>query len=174
MTKNLWFDRRWNQPKVSLSTVYKAEKFFFFFYRKRTFLRKRGSGGLNKKQKEGFLTALVTAIKKDPTTLIRKHANELKVHKKETVKTTIKQDLSPDLISPDYIIWGVLENKTNATSHPRIRSLKTARKEEWNKHVWRIYFEGMQIVLIACWYNNCKKMVAILSKFTVLCLSCFF
>ena len=35
-------------------------------------------------------------IKKDPTTSIRKHANELKVHEK-TVRTAIKQDLSPDL-----------------------------------------------------------------------------
>ena len=41
----------------------------------------------------GFLTALATAIKKDP--IIRKHAYELKVHKK-TVWKAIKQDLSPD------------------------------------------------------------------------------
>ena len=49
---------------------------------KKNFLRKRGSGGLNKKRNEGFLTALVTAIKKDHTTSIRKHADELKVHEK--------------------------------------------------------------------------------------------
>ena len=35
---------------------------------------------MNKKQKGGLLTAVTTAIKKDPTTSIRKHANELKVH----------------------------------------------------------------------------------------------
>ena len=35
---------------------------------KKSFLRKRGSEGLNKKQKEGFLTGLATVIKKDPTT----------------------------------------------------------------------------------------------------------
>ena len=49
-----------------------------------------------KKRIEGFLTALATAIKKDPSTSIRKHANELKVGKK-TVRTAIKQDLSPNL-----------------------------------------------------------------------------
>ncbi len=46
-----------------------------------------------KKRKEGFLTAFATVIKKGPTTSIRKHANELKVHQK-TVRTAIK-DLSP-------------------------------------------------------------------------------
>ena len=30
-------------------------------------------------------------------------------------------------------MWGVLENKTNATSNPNIGSLKTATEEEWNK-----------------------------------------
>ena len=40
----------------------------------------------------------------------------------------IKQDLSPDLNPVDYAIWGILENKTNATSH--VGSLKTATKEE--------------------------------------------
>ena len=58
-------------------------------------------------------------IKKDPITSIRKHANKLKVHEK-TVRTAIKQDLSPDLNPLDYVIWGVLKNKTNATSHPNI------------------------------------------------------
>ena len=73
------------------------------------------------KRKEGFLTALATAIKKDPTTSIRNHSNELKVHEK-TVRTAIKQNLSPDLNLLDYIIW---ENKTNATCHPDIGSFKT-------------------------------------------------
>ena len=72
------------------------------------------------------------AIRKDPTTSTRKHANELKVHKK-TVKTAIEQDLSPDVNPLDYAICGLLENKTNATSHPNIGSLKTAIEEEWNK-----------------------------------------
>ena len=37
---------------------------------------------------------------------------------------------SPDSKSLDYAIWGVLENKPNATSHPNIGSLKTAIEEE--------------------------------------------
>ena len=71
-------------------------------------------------------------IKKDPTKSIRKHANELKVHEK-TVRTAIKQDLSRDLNPFDCTIWGILENKTNATSHSNIGSFKTAIEEEWNK-----------------------------------------
>ena len=47
-----------------------------------SFIRKRGSGGLTKKRKEGFLTAFATVIKNDPIMSIRKHANELKVHEK--------------------------------------------------------------------------------------------
>ena len=41
--------------------------------------------------------------------------------------------ISPDHNPLDYAIWGVLENKTNATSQPNIGSLKTAIEEEWNK-----------------------------------------
>ena len=81
-------------PKYSLSIVYKARTFFFFT--EKELLRKRESGGLIKKRKEGFLTAVASVIKKDPTTSIKKHANELKVHKK-TSRIEIKQDLSPDL-----------------------------------------------------------------------------
>ena len=33
----------------------------------------------------------------------------------------------------DYTIWGVLENKINATSHPNIGSLKTAIPEDWHE-----------------------------------------
>ena len=38
-----------------------------------------------------------------------------------------------DLKPLDYAIWGISENKTNATSHPNIGSLKTATEEECNK-----------------------------------------
>ena len=38
-----------------------------------------------------------------------------------------------DLKSLDYAMWGILENKTNATPHSNIGSLKTAIEEEWNK-----------------------------------------
>ena len=85
-----------------------------------------------KKWKEGFFTALATAIKKEPIISIRKYANKLKVLEK-TVRTAINQDLSPDLKSLDYATWGFLENKTNATFHRNIGSLKTAIGEEWNK-----------------------------------------
>ena len=70
--------KHWNQAKVSLSTIHKAKKNYFT----ERVLRKRGKGGLNKKQKEGFLTSLTMGIKKDPTMSIRKHANELKIYKK--------------------------------------------------------------------------------------------
>ena len=30
-------------------------------------------------------------------------------------------------------MWGILENKTNETSHPNIGLLKTTIEEEWNK-----------------------------------------
>ena len=91
-----------------------------------------GEEDWTKKWKESFLIAPATGIKKDPTMSIRKHTNELKAHKK-TVRTAVKQDLSPDLNHLDYTIWGILENKTNATSHPNIGSLKTTIEEEWNK-----------------------------------------
>ena len=83
--------------------------------------------------------------KKDPTISIRMHTNELKIHEK-TVRMAIKHDLSQDHNPLNYTIWCVLENKTNAISHPNIGSLKTAIEEEWNK----IYFEGMQIILKEC------------------------
>ena len=115
-----------NQVKVSLSTIYKAKK--KNFYRKGSFKGKSRVEDLTKKWKERFLTALATAIK-DPTISIRKYTNELKVHEK-TVRIEIKQDLSPVLNPLDYAIWGVLEHKTNVTSHP---SLRTAIKGEGNK-----------------------------------------
>ena len=49
------------------------------------------------------------------------------------LRTVIKQDLSPDLNPLDYVVCGVLENKTNATSYPNIGSSKTTIKEEWKK-----------------------------------------
>ena len=75
---------------------------------------------------------------------------------------------SPDFNPLDYAIWSILENKTNATSHPNI-------EEEWNKMSEE--FKDMQIISKVCWFNNWKKkkkMAAILSKFTVLCLSPYF
>ena len=59
------------------------------FYKEKDLFKKKESGGLNKKQKEGFLITQASAIKKDPTMSIRKHTNELKVYEK-TVRTAIK------------------------------------------------------------------------------------
>ena len=56
----------------------------------------------------------------------------LKIYEK-TLRRAIKQNKSQDLNPLNYVIWGVLENKTNATSHPNIGSLKTSIKEDWDK-----------------------------------------
>ena len=100
------------------------------FFTEKKFLREMGSGRLNKQRKKAFFIALATVIKKDSTMSIRKHVNELKVYEK-IERTAIKQDLSPDFNLLDYAIWGV--NKTYATSHSNIGSLKTAIEEDWNK-----------------------------------------
>ena len=55
------------------------------FLSKKSFLKPSGSGGWRieqKIEKEAFLTALLMAIKKEPTASVRKHTNELKVNKK--------------------------------------------------------------------------------------------
>ena len=57
---------------------------------------------------------------------------------------------SPDRKPLDYALWGVLEKKTNATSHPNIGSFKNAIEQEWNKMSEKIIlkscsFEGMFI-----------------------------
>ena len=70
-------------------------------------------------------------------------------------------------------MWGVLKNKANATSYPNIGSLKIAIEEEWNK-----MFE--ELILKACKsFGRCvdtiiKRIAAILSKYTVLCLFSYF
>ena len=61
------------------------------------------------------------------------------------MKTVIKQDLNPDHKPLDYAIWGVLENKTNATSHPNIGSLKIAIEEECNKMSEEFILKGVMI-----------------------------
>ena len=151
MTKNLWLAQRLDQAKLSLLPVYKAKK--KKNYRKRSFLRTRGVEDWTKKRKESFLTALATVIKKDPTTSLRKDANELKVHAK-TVRTAIKQESSTNLNLLDFAIWGVLENKTNASSHLNIGSLKIAIEEDKIKYQKSIFwrqanrFKGVLIELL--------------------------
>ena len=97
-------------------------------------------------------------IKKDPTTSLRKHTNELKIHKK-TVRIAIKQDLSQDLNPLDYAIWGILENKTNVIFHPNIGSLETAIEEEWNKM-------SEEFILKAC--ESFRKNTIIEKKNTII------
>ena len=103
---------------------------------------------------------------------IRKHTKELKIHEK-TVRTAMKQNLSLERNPFDYTIWGVWESKTNTTSHSNIGSLKTAIEEEWYKmseefilKVCKLFRRHVDTII--------EKMVAILSKFTVLCLSSYF
>ena len=90
---------------------------------------------------------------------------------KKTVRTAIKQDLSPDLNPLNYSIWGVLQNKTNATFHLNIGSLKTVIEKEWNKmseefilKVFKSFRRRIDTIIK-------KKMVAILNKLIVLYLS---
>ena len=65
-----------------------------------------------------------------------------------------------------------LENKTNATSHPNIGSLKTAIEEKWNKmskfslKAWKSFRRRFDTIE--------KKMATILDKIIVLCLILLF
>ena len=87
------------------------------------------------------------------------------------LKTAIQENFSPDLNPLDYTLWGVLENKTNATSHPNISSPKTAMEEEWNK-MSENFLKTCKLFR-RCVDTIIEKMLAILSKFTVLGLSYF-
>ena len=119
-------------------------------------LPKRGSGGLNKKQKEGFLFALVTVTKKDPKR-IRKH----------TLRTAIKLDLNPGHNPLDYAKWGVLKNKINTTSHPNICSLKNAIEKEWNKIPEELILKACKSLrrCVDTIIEKKKKMTAVLNKY---------
>ena len=149
-------------------------KEFFFFLQWKSFLRERRSGRLNKRRKEGFFwTVLAKTIKKDSTTSIRKNANESKIHEK-TVRTAIKQNLISDRNPLDYAIWSVLENLINTTSHPDIGSLKTAIVKEWNKMSEEFLLKACKSFRRRANIIIKKKAVAILSKFTLLCLPSYF
>ena len=110
----------------------------------------------------------------DSTTSKRKHANECESSPGNCKDSKIKQDFQ---LRPNpflgYTIWDVLENKTNATSHPNIGSFETIIKEKWDEM-------SEEFILKACKSIRrrvdtiIEKMVAILSKFTVLDLSFFF
>ena len=148
-----------------MSNIYKPKKHFL---QKKSFLRKIGSGGWNKK-KENFSITLIMAIKKDPTMSIRKHTNELNFHNK-TVRTTIKQDLSPNLNPLVYAIWRILENKTNATSIQILVCIRWLLRRNGIKYLKNLFWRHTN-----CFDTICeKKMVVIMSKFTVLSLSSYF
>ena len=101
------------------------------------------------------------------------YANELKVHEK-TLRTVIKQDLIPDINTLVKAIWGILEKKKNKCNfQSNIRSHRTAIGG-MELNVRRTNFEGMQIVSNVYWYNYREKIVAILNKFSILCLSSYF
>ena len=78
------------QRVLNLLNIYRKQN-KDIFSGKRVFSGKSGGWRIEQKPKEGFLSALATAIKKAPTTSIRKHANEQKVHEK-TVRIAIKHD----------------------------------------------------------------------------------
>ena len=48
----------------------------------------------------------------------------------EIIGVSLWPPSSPDLNLLDYTIWGFLKNKTNATSHRNIGSLKAVTKED--------------------------------------------
>ena len=109
-------------------------------------------------------------IKKDPTTSIRKHANELK---EKTVRTAIESVLSSDLKPFDYAIRGVLENRTNTNSHSNGGLLKTAIEEEWNKMSEEFILKTYKSFR-RCVNTIIEKTAAIMSKSTVLSLFSYF
>ena len=83
----------------------------------------------------------------------------------EIIEVSLWPPSSLHLNPLDYAIWGVLENKTNATSHSNIGLLKTAIEEEWNKM-------SKEFILKACKSFQrrvdtiIEKMEAILNWFT--------
>ena len=81
---------------------------------------------------------------------------------------------SPDPNPLDYAIWGVLENKTNTTSHPNIVSLKTAIEEEWYEMSKEFILKGCKSFQRRVDTIIEKKRATILSKFTVLRQSSYF
>ena len=59
---------------------------------------------------------------------LRSKSSQKKISK--MIGVSLRPPSSPDLNPLDYTMWGILENQTNATSHPNIGSLKTAIEEE--------------------------------------------
>ena len=70
-------------------------------------------------------------------------------------------------------MWDVLENKINPTSLPNIGLLKTAIEEEWNKMFKEFILKTCKSFLKYV-DSIIEKMLAILSKFTILRQSSYF
>ena len=68
-------------PKLSQSFLVNHIKSKGKFFIEKEFFKEKREWRIEKKT-EDFLTTLATVIKKNSTTSIRKHANELKIHKK--------------------------------------------------------------------------------------------
>ena len=87
----------------------------------------------------------------------------------EIIGVSLWPSSSLDFNPLDYAAWGILENKTNATFHTSISSLKTIIELEWNNI-------SDEFILKACKSFQShgdkiiEKKVAIFSKFTNLCL----
>ena len=97
-----------------------------------------GGWRLNQNRKEDFLTGLAMAIKKDPTTSIRKHTNELKVHEKNV---------------------SVFEEEWNKTSEEFIlKSCKSFSKAPWynnwkkKKKWWRPYWVKFPVLCLSSYF----------------------
>ena len=58
--------------------------------------------------------------------LLRNQAKKMS----ETIVISLRPPSSLDLDLLDYVIWDILENKMNTTSHPNIGLLKSATEEE--------------------------------------------
>ena len=86
--------------KVSIICFTAKPSHNFFVYRiqskenfliKKELFKEKGLWRIEENPQKGFLIAIATAIMKDPITSIKKHATELKVHKK-TERTGITQN----------------------------------------------------------------------------------
>ena len=63
---------------------------------------------------------------------------------------------SPDLNPLDYAIWGKIESKVCATSHPNFKSLVVAIKKHWSKmkepYIKKVYSRfstGLEVIIAA-------------------------
>ena len=140
MQKNFWNNRsffvysRWSKEKI--------------------FLQKRRSGRLNKKWKEDILTALSMAIKKNFTTSIRKHANELKDLDK-TVRIAFKQDLKLKLlarISQHFLSMKMKRKKAHKVQKQKKKKTQKFFQENfslfWLSNLWPPSSPDLNLIML--------------------------